>query len=172
MVWQSEDDVSSNFCRRSGDAQAGYLAVVLDAMANRRLSVRDLAGATGIRKSRLGVVLHRNSAKRLPITVPELQMLLNALDIPILHAWLRGEALWHQELHRDARLTSLFPLLADFYLDLPRKLMDAITSIEGADGTELRSEWSGPLASAVAKRMAYEITRVVERRNVLMDLRL
>lgn len=172
MGSQSDGDGPDNRGARPAEVQAAYLAVILEAMTHQRLSVRDLAGVTGIRKSRLGVVLHRNSAKRLALTVPELQMLLEALDIPILHAWLRGEALWHVGAHQDGRLNRMFPLLAEFYADLPRKLMDAMTEIDGADGTELRLEWSGPLASAVAKRMAHEILRVIERRNALSDLRL
>ncbi len=175
MVWQSDgDDPSKSGSRssdRRADVQAGFLAVILEDMAHKRLSVRDLADATGIGKSRLGAVLHRNVAKRPPITVPELAMLLEALDIHILQAWLKGEALIHIGLYGDSRLKRLLPLLAEFYLDLPRKLLDAMTQIEGADGTELRRGWSEPFSNAVAKRMAHEINRVVERRNALTDLR-
>lgn len=175
MVWQCDgDDPSQSGSRsndRRADVQAGFLAVILEDMANKRLSVRDLAGATGIGKSRLGAVLHRNVAKRPAITVPELQRLLDALDIHILQAWLKGEALIQIGLYGDSRLNRLLPLLAEFYLDLPRKLLEAMTQIEGADGTELRRGWSEPFSNAVAKRMAHEITRVVERRNALTDLR-
>lgn len=171
MVWQSDGDDPGNYKPGRADVQAGFLAVILDAMAHKRLSVRDLAGASGIGKSRLGAVLHSNEAKRPPLTVPELQMLLEALDIHVLHAWLKGEALRHMGSHSDSRLNRLFPLLSEFYLDLPRKLLAAMAEIDGADGTELRREWSGPLANAVARRIAHEIMRVIERRNALTDLR-
>lgn len=172
MLSRSRYDSSTRIACRPADVQTAILSIILDVMTQKRLSVRALADATGIRKSRLGVVLHRNVAKRLPITVAELQSLLDALDIHIIHAWLKAEALSRLASQRDARLNRLFPLLAEFYLDLPRRLLEVMAEIEGADGTELREEWSGPLAIAVARRMAHEITRVIERRNALAELRL
>ena len=56
-----------------------YIDLILDIMVKERIKLRDLSARAGISKTRLGVLLHRDPAKRSAIGLVELQMILDAL---------------------------------------------------------------------------------------------
>ncbi|WP_249341748.1 XRE family transcriptional regulator [Sphingomonas sp. 3P27F8] len=141
-----------------------YVPVILRAMAETDTAQRKLAGKTGISKSRLGVLLHRDPAKRAPMTVNEFETILHALGTNIVQAFVRLETFPQDEPISDERHATLIVMLCEFFVSLPKKLIEVLDALDGLDGSEVRKEWASPLQKAVIKRVADEVMAVTERR--------
>jgi hypothetical protein len=141
-----------------------YVPLILRTMAETDTAQRKLAGKTGISKSRLGVLLHRDATKRAPMTVSEFETILHALGTNIVQAFIRLETFPHDELISDERHATLIVMLCEFFVSLPKKLIEVLDALDGLDGSEVRKEWAPPLQKAVIKRVADEVLAVTERR--------
>ncbi|GLI99465.1 XRE family transcriptional regulator [Sphingobium sp. BS19] len=141
-----------------------YVPLILRTMADTATAQRKLAGKTGISKSRLGVLLHRDPAKRTQMTVVEFETILHALGTNIVQAFIHLETFPPAELISDERHATLIMMLCEFFVSLPKKLIEVLDELDGLDGSEVRKEWASPLQKAVIKRIADEVVAVTERR--------
>lgn len=149
---------------RNAPATRDYIQLILRIMAQHGMPQRMLANRTGISKSRLGVLLHSDSAKRATMTVGELEIILHALNINLVQAFVHIETFPSPRLAEDARHAPLITMLCDMFISLPRKLIEVLDTVDGLDGSEVRREWALPLQKAVIKRIAQEVLAVTERR--------
>lgn len=149
------------------DAQQDYIPLILEAMHRRNVGLRALALQTRICKSRLGLLLHRDAAKRSSMNLSEFHTILSALKIDPIQAIISVETLKDDELRNSARYASLIPMLCDMFHDLPANLIQALEEVEGMDGTEVRPEWAAVLQRAVIKRVVHEISAVASRRAAI-----
>jgi DNA-binding Xre family transcriptional regulator len=149
-----------------GDETAGrdYVPLILRTMAQTDTAQRKLAFKTGISKSRLGVLLHRDPAKRSAMTVGELETILRALDSNVVQAFIRLETFPIQAQMDETRYATLIAMLCEFFVSLPKGLIEVLESLDGLDGSEVRKEWASPLQKAVIKRVSEEVLAVTERR--------
>lgn len=141
-----------------------YIPLILETMAETDVTHRKLACKTGISKTRLGVLLHSNPAKRSAMTLDEFQIILHALDTNIVQIFIRVETYREAECLTREQHNTLIAMLCDVFVSLPRKLIDVLDSVDGLDGSEVRREWGPPLQKAIAKRLAEEVLAVNERR--------
>lgn len=154
-----------------GNAVAGrdYVPLILRTMAETDTAQRKLACKTGISKTRLGVLLHRDAAKRAPMTVSEFETILHALDTNVVQVFIRFETFPHAEPMTDERYATLIVMLCEFFVSLPKKLIEVLDALDGLDGSEVRKEWASPLQKAVIKRLSDEVLAVTERRARLVQ---
>lgn len=141
-----------------------YVPLILRIMAQQDAPQRALAGKTGISKSRLGVLLHRDPAKRATMTIGEFETILHALNTNLVEAFMRLETFPQAETSDDRRHAPLIMMLCDTFISLPRKLIEVLEAVDGLDGFEVRKEWASPLQRAVIRRIAQEVLAVTERR--------
>lgn len=149
----------------SGDPD--YVQLIVHAMETQDLGIRQLALRVNIKKSRLGVILHRDPAKRSAMTLPEFQAILRALNIDVMQAIISAELARDPELSGDARFTALVAMLSTLFQGLPNRIVEALRELEGMDGSEVHKEWGTYFQSAVTKRMVSEVSRIVQRRAML-----
>ena len=162
---------------RGDDPQAGgswddkqdYVPLMLQAMGDHAIGLRALALKTGIGKSRLGLLLHRNPAKRSAMTLVEFQRILDALDMDLIEAVVSIEILQAARREGVARHRRLVGMLCAMFRDLPANLIAELDEVDGIDGTEVRPEWAPVLQRAVIKRLVHEIAAVVSRRTTLSE---
>jgi transcriptional regulator with XRE-family HTH domain len=146
-----------------------YIPLIQRTMTERGLHIRELALKTGISKSRLGLLLHRNAAKRPNISLVEFRKILNALDISIMQAIISVETAIDETAVHDERFATLLSMLSELFSGLPAMLIQALDEIDGIDGTEIRREWADPLKEAVVEKLVKEVTRIMARRAVLTE---
>ncbi|AMK26052.1 hypothetical protein [Sphingobium sp. TKS] len=142
------------------------ISFILEIIDGRKLTLRALSLACGINKSRLGRILHRNPLQRRAPQLTEIHRIFRALGISLIEASVNVEArLCEEPEHRP-----LFKLLARFYVDLPRSIMQAIKEIHGVDGSFFKEEWSQSLTAGVTKKMMDTVLSMLARRNSFMEL--
>lgn len=141
-----------------------FIPLILQTMAETDTAQRKLAHKTGISKSRLGVLLHRDPEKRSPMTLDEFQMILHALDTNIVQAFIRMETFREPRDGPGHEYATLIAMLCDVFVTLPKKLIEVLDAFDGLDGSEVRKEWAPPLQKAVVRRVADEVLAVTERR--------
>jgi hypothetical protein len=141
-----------------------YVPLILRTMAETATAQRKLAGKTGISKSRLGVLLHRDPAKRANMTVREFETILRALDTNMVQAFIRLETGEQAEPGSVERYATLIVMLCECFTSLPGKLIKVLEELDGLDGSEVRKEWASPLQKAVIKKVAEEVVAVTQRR--------
>lgn len=146
-----------------------YIPLIVHAMEAQDMGIRQMALRANIKKSRLGVILHRDPAKRLPMTLPEFQSILRSLNIDFMQAIISVELARDMELMDDERFGALVAMLSTLFRGLPHRLIEALQELEGMDGSEIRKEWGTYFQSAVIKRMVAETTKVLQRRAQLED---
>ncbi|MBZ6382937.1 MULTISPECIES: XRE family transcriptional regulator [Sphingomonadaceae] len=146
-----------------------YIPLIVRAMEAQDMGIRQMALRTNIKKSRLGVILHRDSAKRAPMTLPEFQSILRSLNIDLMQAIISVEMARDLELMGDERFATLVAMLSTLFNGLPHRLIEALRELEGMDGSEIRKEWGTYFQSAVIKKMVAEISRILQRRAVLEE---
>jgi transcriptional regulator with XRE-family HTH domain len=166
MIEPGDDPVA-----RTCDCGQHYIDLIQQVMSEKGVSLRALAIKAGISKSRLGRILHQNADERVPVTLNEFQALLVALDIDIIQAIIRVETLRDQKVLADDRYVALISMLASLFKGLPAGLVEALSEIDGLDGSEVRKEWASHLQGFVIKRMVYEVTRVMQRREQIFEER-
>lgn len=152
------------------DEQRDFIPLILAAMSERNIGQRKLALKAGISKSRLGLLLHGNPARRATMSLPEFQRILGALDINIVQAIITVETFRDQALFLDERFATSIAMLTDLFKGLPSMLVAALDEIEGMDGTEVRKEWAGPLRQAVVEKLVKEVSAVMARRDQLTEI--
>ena len=153
----------------SGNPLRDYIPLILESMAAQETAQRALAQKTGINKTRLGLLLHRDPAKRSVITQPELEKILHALGTNILQAYTCLETFQGLDLLDRQRYSTIIAMLCDMFADLPRKIIEALDEINGIDGSEVKRDWGAPLQRAVGKKVAEEVVKIRERRARLVD---
>ncbi len=146
-----------------------YIPLIVRAMEAQDMGIRQMALRTNIKKSRLGVILHRDPTKRAAMTLPEFQSILRSLNIDLMHAIISVEMAREFELMGDERFATLVAMLSTLFNGLPHRLIEALQDLEGMDGSEIRKEWGTYFQSAVIKKMVAEISRILQRRAVLEE---
>lgn len=141
-----------------------YVPLILQTMAESDMAQRKLSAKTGISKTRLGVLLHRDPAKRSPMTLDEFQTILHALNTNIVQAFVRLETYREVDLLPQDHHGTVIAMICDAFVSLPKKLIEVLDAFEGLDGSEVRKEWGPALQKAVIKRVAEEVAAVNERR--------
>jgi hypothetical protein len=124
-----------------------YIPLIVRAMEAQDMGIRQMSLRTNIKKSRLGVILHRNPAKRAAMTLPEFQSILRSLNIDLMHAIISVEMASDLKLMDDERFATLVAMLSTLF-----------------KGSEIRKEWGTHFQSAVIKKMVGEISRILQRR--------
>lgn len=153
----------------SGYPPRDYIPLILDTMAAQETAQRALSQKTGISKTRLGLILHRNPGKRSVMTQPELERILHALGTNMLQAYTCLETFQGFDPLDRQRYSTIISMLCDMFADLPRKIIEALDEINGIDGSEVKRDWGAPLQRAVVKKVAEEVAKIRERRARLTD---
>lgn len=146
--------------------QTASIELVREAMGAEKLTIRDLAVYSGIKKTRLGAILHGTPTKRSPATLAEYQRILRTLGISMIQASVKIEA----SVHADESARRLYDLLAQLYVQLPPQVMAALDDLSGVDTSIIRTEWSGPLTQAITRKLVDTIVRIQDRRDSLEHL--
>lgn len=163
-------EIEGKLCASDGlDLPCGFVEVISTVMHQRNVGLRHVAAQSGLSKSRLGNLLHRDPDKRSEMSLAELQAILGALDLGLLQAVTFVEALHEGRLRQPARFAPLIPMLCAMFHHLPSRLMQALEDVDDMDGTEVRPEWAAALQRAVIKRVVHEINAVTSRRAALSD---
>ena len=165
----------ANDCNEETDAgpsdeRQAYVGLIIAAVADQHLSLRRLALRSGIPKSRLGVLLHRNPARRGALSLREFHQLLSALAIDPIEAFIRVETLRFLDPEDARRFAPMIQMLCKMFHDLPKNLIGELETVEGIDGSEVRPEWAPSLQRAVIRRVVQEISAVAHRRLAIRDL--
>jgi len=147
----------------------GYVDLILRIMRLHRVSLRTLAYRTGIGKSRLGLLLHSDPARRPPISLDELKALLGALDIDVFEAVICVEAFGNIDVLDSPRYRAVTALLRVVFRYLPVELIAALEELDHIDDSDVRPEWAAGLQRAVVKRLVNEITRIAAERAIGWD---
>lgn len=133
-------------------------------MAAHDAGQRQLARMTGISKSRLGALLHRNPTKRAVMAVPELEKILHALGMTLLQALACLETYAHFDPRTRERYGVLVIMLCNMFAGLPARVIMTLEEINGIDGSEVNLGWSSPLQKGVVTRIATEAVQTQMRR--------
>lgn len=150
----------------SGDELEGdYVPLILLTMAEKNATQRKLALLTGISKSRLGVLLHKDPEKRATMTLPEFERILHALGMNLVHAYVCLKAFKNLDADYRKYYSSAVFMLCDICLGSPGKMIGALEELGGIDGTEIRQHWSPALQNALIKKVSEEIEVVHKRRD-------
>ena len=157
-------DASGGCFSRACDDQWNFVPLILEAMSENGFGQRKLALKTGISKTRLGLLLHSDPAKRSAMYLFEFQRILDALDINMAQAVIAIETYRDPKLFHDERFQTSIAMLTELFKGLPSTLVAALDEIEGMDGTEVRKEWAGPLRQAVIEKLVKEVSAVMARR--------
>src|SRR3546814_11814888 len=129
----------------SGNPLRDYIPLILESMAAQETAQRALAQKTGINKTRLGLLLHRDPAKRSVITQPELEKILHALGTNILQAYTCLETFQGLDLLDRQRYSTIIAMLCDMFADLPPKTIQAHDENHGiADSNVKRNRGAPP----------------------------
>lgn len=151
-------------CSRAEDRWVGYVSLIQHEMEAQHFSLRALELKSRVNRARLGRILHRDAAKRHPMTLAEFQALLRALDIDPFEAMVAVELNDHPAIAQDERFAKLAVMLSSLFRGLPQRLIVALHDLDGMDGSEIRQEWGTYFQSAVVNRMVHEIGQILERR--------
>jgi len=146
-----------------------YIPLIQRTMAEKGLHIRELAAKTGISKSRLGLLLHRNPAKRPSISLVEFRKILTALDMSLMQAIISVETAIDEAAVHDERFATLLSMLSELFSGLPAMLVQALDEIDGIDGTEIRREWAVPLKEAMVEKLVKEVTNIMARRATISE---
>jgi transcriptional regulator with XRE-family HTH domain len=157
--------VADSAAFEANEEHRDYIPMILQAMADKGVGQRALATKTGISKSRLGLILHRNVAKRASMSLVEFQKILNALNTSVIQAFIRVETLHDLNVLRDSRFGTSLDMLGDVFTGLPSRLIAALEEIRGMDGTEVRREWAPVVQDAVVEKVVKEVSCIMERRG-------
>ncbi len=152
-----------------GTIDPDYIRLIRDMMAANDTPHRSLAEKTGISKSRLGRILHKNPRKRLHMTVEELEGILSALGTNILKAFLRTEALQGLDPSDHARYGSVINLVGEIVENLGRELINTLEEMGGLDGTEPQPHWVGILRKGWIEDISKAVAFVMGRRTVISE---
>lgn len=152
-----------------GTIDPAYVRLIRDLMAAHDTPHRSLAEKTGISKSRLGRILHKNPRKRLHMTVEELEGILSALGTNILKAFLRTEALQGLDPSDHARYGSVINLVGEIVENLGRELINTLEEMGGLDGTEPQPHWVGILRKGWIEDISKAVAFVMGRRTVISE---
>ncbi len=154
---------------KSTDNRNGYVELIRRTRRIHRISLRTLERQTGIGKSRLGLLLHSNPARRPAISFDEIKALFAALDIDVFEAVICVEAFDDVEVFDAPRHRSVIALLRVVFRYLPVELVAALEEFDHIDGSDVRPEWAAGLQRAVVRRLVGEITRIAAERAMGWD---
>lgn len=146
-----------------------HIQIILEMMADQATTQRSLARKSGISKTRLGLLLHRNPERRRQMTVDEFESILRALGTNIVEALIRAEALKGLEPSDRERYENIVTLVCEIVLGLGRKLIEELERIGGIDGTEVRKEWAGIFQKGIIEDVSKAVARMLERRTQIAE---
>lgn len=153
-----------------GDELEGdYVSLILQAMAEKSTPQRKLAVLTGISKSRLGVLLHKDPEKRATMTLPEFERILHALGMNLVHAYVCLRTFKDLDAYYRKCYSTAVLMLCDICVGAPRKMIGVLEELGGIDGTEIRLNWSPAFQNAFIKKVTEEVEAIHKRRNRLTD---
>lgn len=151
------------------DGRNGYVELILRVMRFQRVTLRMLARQTGIGKSRLGLLLHSDPARRQPISLDEVKALFVVLGIDVFEAVICVEGFGEIDVLDSPRHRAVIALLRVVFRYLPVELVAALEELDHIDGSDVRPEWAAGLQRAVVKRLVSEITRISAERAIGWD---
>lgn len=146
-----------------------FVPLIRSAMSRNNIPQRKLALLTGISKSRLGLLLHSDSNKRSPMMVNELQIILHAIGVDLVEAYIRIKTFEAVERALVERHDTMISMLCDAFIDLPQRAIVTISALEGVDGSETRRDWAAPVQRAIVRRLVEEVAAKVARRKRLVE---
>lgn len=144
-----------------------FAPMIVRVMQDKRVSMRKLALATGIRRNRLSDLLRADVhvQARTSMNLLELQAILHALDLDLVAALLEVETAHQTHLIHDDRFVTMMHMISEICANLPLSLVNALNEVEGMEGTEIRREWAGPLCDGIVHRVVKEVAAIIERRS-------
>lgn len=151
------------------DGRDSYVELILRIMRFHRVSLRTLERRTGIGKSRLGLLLHSDTARRPSISLDEVKALFMALDIDVFEAVICVESFGDVDALDSPRHRAVSALLRVVFRYLPVELVRALEELDHIDGSDVRPEWATGLQRAVVRRLVSEITRLAAERAIGWD---
>lgn len=151
------------------EARRDYIPLILQIMADRETAQRSLALKTGISKSRLALLLHRNPAKRCRMSVEEFDKILHALGTTIVRALMRDEIFRDVEPMDRDRYEGVVEFVCEFMVGLGQNIIEALETIGGIDGSEVRKEWAATLKKGVTKQVALAVADLMRRRTLIAE---
>jgi hypothetical protein len=133
-----------------------YIPVIHGMLDDRKMTLRDLAIRSQISKSRLGIILHRQPAKRVIMQLPEFIGILRALGFELIHAWAGAKKRETADITHDKSFDAFYVFLMEFNATFPEIMLNT----PELEGVEFRREWSRPLAELLIKRVLAELERL------------
>lgn len=132
-------------------------------------TTRMLAELTGLSKTRLGNIFHKDPDKRRPVRVTEVFILLEALQIGELEAHFASElmkcTLENAPDFDDRDYKRVVDLVSEVIRDLPVKLTAAFMHIDGLEFESIRKEHGRGIQKAVIDLVVKEYQASIERRD-------
>lgn len=166
----SPEKIRADVATEAEDAPApDYVGLLMRVMEAQSVSIRGLALKSGLSKTRLGSLMHRDACKRAQMTLAEFQTIVRALGLDLMQVILSIEIAPAFDEMQDERFSALIALLSTMCHGLPRGLLEAMDDLQGLDGTEIRPEWGRSLQSTVIKKMVTTLAFVLQRREQLAE---
>ncbi|WP_132910737.1 hypothetical protein [Sphingomonas sp. BK235] len=138
---------------------------VIERMKIAGVSVRNLAVSTGLKKSRLHEGLHRDIDKRIPLRVPEMKLVLDALGID------RNEAFYAREVLASVsditfdEVIRVAAMLCEMNNGLPQEVITVIRAVDGLDLNDVRREHGTAARGLVVRLLGDRYTAVARLRR-------
>jgi hypothetical protein len=129
------------------------------------LSVRELAQAAGVGRSRLHACLHREADKRVPLRVPETAAILAALDIDRFEAAYAKEILETVQGIQFDDLLRVTSMLCEMLKGLPEEIISLVQHVDGLGFDDVRPEHGKAARRLLVQAVTVEYTKLVERRH-------
>lgn len=152
-------------CARPPHRPRDFVPLIHDAMALRATAQRDLARMTDISKSRLGALLHSNPAKRAVMMVPELEAILDALDMTLLQALTCLDTYAQLDSESRERYSVLIITLCVMFAGLPAKVIATLEELHAIDGSEFDVRWYLTLQKSVIEKITEGVVGTHRRRE-------
>lgn len=138
---------------------------ILHRMHAERLTYRDLATRTGLRRSRMHYTLHRDCGKRRPLRLDEIHALLDALDITHLEATVAQEIL-SGDCVEPHGLDRLVGLIATIVTGLSSAIPDIVSDLDGLEWDDVRPEHGEFIQACIIRELTATYSRMIQRRDL------
>lgn len=148
----------------------GFVDFMLAKMDADNVSVRQIAQETGIKRSRLHNVLHRDAAKRHAIRLDEQLLILGVLGVTQLEAALANELLADVEVNNQKGITRIATMLSVLIHGLPAQIASVIDHIEGLEYDDVRKEHGLRLQATIVKIVRDQYTDIARRREFRLEI--
>ncbi len=143
----------------------GFVDFILHKMRAERLTYREVAMRTGLRRSRVHYTLHRDRGKRRPLRVDEIQALLTALGVTQLEATVAQEVLSVDCVDMQV-LDRLVGLIASIVSGLSIAIPDIVSDLEGLEWEDVRPEHGKFIQACIVRELTTTYSRMLQRRDL------